>query len=282
MVHSSIATALLLLAQIDNGSAQTCTYTLSSGILSWSDAKAACQSVGKQLASVQSAAQNALLRSKASGVGCWIGGTDPVYEGAWVWSPSNSPISYTNWANGEPGGGFCMAIQGDGYWNGANCASRKRYLCQSCTASGTICSNAPTVCDGTYSGSELCAPPHPQNVTRCGVRFAPPPCLSAEFYPGERARGPAFHAAPPPLPPLTSRWCPLARRHRPPGKTSGSWPAGLSGTLPTQLAALTVLTDLCARRARPPPLPRRGEAAVGGGGQGGDACRAGTRVAPAP
>ena len=192
MVHSSIATALLLLAQIDNGSAQTCTYTLSSGILSWSDAKAACQSVGKQLASVQSAAQNALLRSKASGVGCWIGGTDPVYEGAWVWSPSNSPISYTNWANGEPGGGFCMAIQGDGYWNGADCASRKRYLCQSCTASGTICSNAPTVCDGTYSGSELCAPPPAEcYALRCALR--PPPVSLRGILPGrkgERARLP--------------------------------------------------------------------------------------------
>ena len=28
-----------------------------------------------------------------------------------------------------------------------------------CTAAGTICSNEPTVCDGTYSGTELCAVP---------------------------------------------------------------------------------------------------------------------------
>ena len=28
-----------------------------------------------------------------------------------------------------------------------------------CTAAGTICSNEPTVCDGTYSGTELCALP---------------------------------------------------------------------------------------------------------------------------
>ena len=139
MVHSSIATALLLLAQIDTGSAQTCTYTLSSDSLSWSGANAACQAAGLQLARVQSAAQNALLLSAMSGVGCWIGGTDSASEGTWVWSPSNTPISYTNWASGEPSGGGnegnCMAIQGDGYWNDANCASTKRYHCQSCEAS---------------------------------------------------------------------------------------------------------------------------------------------------
>lgn len=28
-----------------------------------------------------------------------------------------------------------------------------------CTAAGTICSNEPTVCDGTYSGTSLCALP---------------------------------------------------------------------------------------------------------------------------
>ena len=81
MVHSSIATALLLLAQIDTGSAQTCTYTLSSDSLSWSGANAACQAAGLQLARVQSAAQNALLLSAMSGVGCWIGGTDSTSEG---------------------------------------------------------------------------------------------------------------------------------------------------------------------------------------------------------
>ena len=57
--------------------------------------------------------------------------------------------------------------------------------------------------------------------------------------------------------------------------------SSLSGTLPTQLAALTVLTQLCARHARLPPCARR----VGSQwrGQGGDSTRrAGTRVAPGP
>ena len=41
-----------------------------------------------------------------------------------------------------------------------------------CTAAGTICSNEPTVCDGTYSGIDLCAlPPRQQNSD------TPPPGL---------------------------------------------------------------------------------------------------------
>jgi hypothetical protein len=37
-----------------------------------------------------------------------------------------------------------------------------------CTAAGTVCSNAPTVCDGTYSGTSLCAlpPPFPHRASQ--------------------------------------------------------------------------------------------------------------------
>ena len=77
-------------------------YTLMNDALSWGDADAACQAAGLQLASVQSAAQNALLLTAAAGNTVWIGGTDAASEGAWVWSPSNTPLSYTNWYAGEP------------------------------------------------------------------------------------------------------------------------------------------------------------------------------------
>ena len=70
--------------------------------LSWADASADCQAAGLQLASVQSAAQNVLLLTAAAGNMVWIGGTDAESEGAWVWSPSNTPLSYTNWQPSEP------------------------------------------------------------------------------------------------------------------------------------------------------------------------------------
>ena len=83
-------------------SAPPCTYTLVSDTLSWHDANAACQAAGLQLASVQSAEQNALLLTVAGDNEVWIGGTDAASEGAWVWSPSDTPLSYTNWGSGEP------------------------------------------------------------------------------------------------------------------------------------------------------------------------------------
>jgi len=112
-------------------------YTLMSDALSWGDANAACLAAGLQLASVHSAAQNALLLTAAAGNTVWIGGTDAASEGAWVWSPSNTPLSYTNWNAGEPnnayGGQDCMQIYSSGKWDDTECstlANRKKYVCQ--------------------------------------------------------------------------------------------------------------------------------------------------------
>ena len=67
-----------------------------SDTLSWADANAACLAAGLQLATVQSAAQNALLVTAAAGSRVWIGGTDAASEGAWLLSPSNTPLTYSN------------------------------------------------------------------------------------------------------------------------------------------------------------------------------------------
>ena len=116
-----------------------CTYTLMSDALSWADADAACQAAGLQLASVQSAAQNALLVTAAAGNEVWIGGTDAASEGTWVWSPSNTPLSYTNWYPGEPnnlvydnGNEDCLNFNwhAPGKWNDGGCTAKLKYVCQ--------------------------------------------------------------------------------------------------------------------------------------------------------
>ena len=114
-----------------------------SDALPWADADAACQAAGLQLASVQSAEQNALLVAAAAGNQVWIGGTDAASEDAWVWSPSNTPLSYTNWAGGEPsnsgGAEHCLEFILDwvhrvdwipGQWNDDSCDRLKKYVCQ--------------------------------------------------------------------------------------------------------------------------------------------------------
>ena len=109
-------------------------YTLMSDALSWDGANAACLAAGLQLATVQSAAQKALLLTAAAGNSVWIGGTDAASEGVWVWSPSNTPLSYTNWNTGEPnnqgGAEDCMIFQTDGTWNDGTCSAKIKYVCQ--------------------------------------------------------------------------------------------------------------------------------------------------------
>eukprot|EP00964_Phaeocystis_antarctica_P034107 scaffold19389_cov66-Phaeocystis_antarctica.AAC.1 len=110
-------------------------YTLMNDALSWGDANAACLAANMQLASVHSAAQNALLVTAAAGNAAWIGGTDAASEGTWVWSPSNTPLSYTNWPTGQPdnwlGGEDClMTRSAGGQWNDGHCASKMKYICQ--------------------------------------------------------------------------------------------------------------------------------------------------------
>eukprot|EP00964_Phaeocystis_antarctica_P126175 scaffold89893_cov42-Phaeocystis_antarctica.AAC.1 len=117
-----------------------------SDALPWADASADCQAAGLQLATVQSAAQNALLVAAAAGEdSVWIGGTDAASEGVWVWSPSNTPLSYTNWYPGEPSnsaGEDCLEVSlatlvtNPDYvryyskWNDVPCTRKKKYFCQ--------------------------------------------------------------------------------------------------------------------------------------------------------
>ena len=116
-------------------------YTLMNEALSWSDASAACLAANLQLASVRSASENALLVTTAAGNSVWIGGTDKDSEGMWTWSPSGTPLPYTNWAGPEYGYGGqpdnfgdqdCLAFNwgSPGLWDDAACTLKKKYVCQ--------------------------------------------------------------------------------------------------------------------------------------------------------
>ena len=119
-------------------------YTLMNNALSWSEASADCLGKGLQLATVQSASENAQLRTAAAGNRAWIGGTDAASEGTWVWSPSGMPLSYTNWHSGQPDNRGpsrnedCLEFNwgpsgtsGTGKWNDADCSAYKRkYVCE--------------------------------------------------------------------------------------------------------------------------------------------------------
>jgi len=135
--------------------------------LAWAAADAACQAEGLQLATVQSEAQNTLLITAATGNPVWIGGTvlstiattalaattiapaltaaalanvtltatlaSAAITATWVWSPTNTPLSYTNWGQDEPNNSKenedCLVLGRD-KWNDLDCAEKINFVCQ--------------------------------------------------------------------------------------------------------------------------------------------------------
>jgi formylglycine-generating enzyme required for sulfatase activity/serine/threonine protein kinase len=67
--------------------------------LTWHEAKAACEQMGGRLAIITDAATNRFVVSQlsASGLdGAWLGATDEVSEGRWVWV-DGSPLGFNDW-----------------------------------------------------------------------------------------------------------------------------------------------------------------------------------------
>ncbi len=103
----------------------TGTFTIESGILggplvnpgnqhiyyilhpsTWTQAHAAAQAIGGDLATINDAAENEWVRAelgnfKGQDRRVWIGLNDVAVEGQFVWT-SGQPVTYTNWDTGEP------------------------------------------------------------------------------------------------------------------------------------------------------------------------------------
>ena len=147
----------------------------------WSSYKGACYQVTETthtysecatacgagaLASVDDAAGNAfllnLMNAGTAKVGFYIGYTDQVTEGVWVWDDASHAHSYTNWASTEPNdydGEDCAAVLGannpwglqgqytNGHWVDIDCVGGNGYSdgwqC-ACEMGGTGGAPAPT------------------------------------------------------------------------------------------------------------------------------------------
>jgi len=71
--------------------------------MDWDAAKAWADSLGPdvELATIRSQVESAWLTSTVTATTVWIGFTDEVQEGTWVWR-SGEPVTYTNWMWAEP------------------------------------------------------------------------------------------------------------------------------------------------------------------------------------
>ncbi|MBI2281291.1 MAG: PKD domain-containing protein [Bacteroidetes bacterium] len=98
-------------------------YFLNPQSLSGTGAQTFAQSLGANLISIQDAVENQCIIDNLNSLGesgvIWIGFNDELVEGSFVWY-DQSPITYTNWAAGEPnnsGNEDYVQIYVNGQWN---------------------------------------------------------------------------------------------------------------------------------------------------------------------
>jgi hypothetical protein len=111
----------------------------------WAQARDFCVSQGAHLATVGSAAEQALVQSLDDGTiaECWIGASDATSEGDWRWldnvdfppSPAPNASGYQYWRSGEPnnnGGEDCAIVQLylGGAWDDRNCGTTMSSICE--------------------------------------------------------------------------------------------------------------------------------------------------------
>lgn len=104
----------------------------------WHQASDFCKEMGGTLACITSAEEDAVIydmvKKHQTASSCYLGGTDEVKEGTWVWS-SNEPFLYTNWREGEPNnyGGkqdyLAMYIE-DGKWDDEAGSVARGFVCE--------------------------------------------------------------------------------------------------------------------------------------------------------
>ncbi|KFB35078.1 hypothetical protein ZHAS_00000969 [Anopheles sinensis] len=114
----------------------------------WFGAVSYCHSSKMEMAEVLNEAEAELLRetiaeedSDPDSEFYWIGANDLVRPGRYDWSLTTRPVTYTNWASGEPNNARiegddgpmerCVAIEkGTLEWNDFLCKQEKRFVCQ--------------------------------------------------------------------------------------------------------------------------------------------------------
>ena len=74
-------------------------YAFYDGTMSWSDARAMCQSMGGHLVTITSAEEQAFLESQYPGTTGWIGAFGD--EGGWHWITGET-MDFADWKSGEP------------------------------------------------------------------------------------------------------------------------------------------------------------------------------------
>ncbi len=92
-------------------------FVLVSTPRTWADARAFCIGLGGRLADVRNSTENqALIPLVGTNPSTWLGGSDAVTEGSWVWT-DGVPFSFNAWGENQPSnvlGENCLRYVGPG------------------------------------------------------------------------------------------------------------------------------------------------------------------------
>lgn len=106
--------------------------------MSWNNARQHCEDLNSILATVHSPDENEFVSSlpttAAGFTYAWIGASDAVSEGSWVWVDGKSWGGYENWYGNNPNGGDhgnCgLLMIYNGQWDDASCSLTRPYICK--------------------------------------------------------------------------------------------------------------------------------------------------------
>ncbi|XP_071148911.1 perlucin-like [Mytilus edulis] len=134
-------------------------YFISHTLKTWVNAEGFCRTYNSYLATIETEGENIFLTDTITliqnGVGkrdihdltqdFWIGGTDEVIEGVWVWASTGKDLTYTNWEPGQPDNWKnenCLSLvwwNVPGKWNDWYCSRNCHFICETeFPASGSI------------------------------------------------------------------------------------------------------------------------------------------------
>ncbi|CAC5363128.1 unnamed protein product [Mytilus coruscus] len=125
-------------------------YYFGGVITTWNDAKLTCESYGSMMVEVKSNCENDFLKTKAATykASYWLGGTDIKIEGIWIWSSSQTEVTFSDWNVGNPNNAndneHCLGMNygAELKWNDYPCSGKLR----------TICEKVTVVIDETFEG----------------------------------------------------------------------------------------------------------------------------------
>jgi len=105
----------------------TCYRIVTSPRLDWQDAERACEADGAHLVVVNDAAEDALVPDLH-----WIGYSETVTEGTFLWVTGAGASSYVVWGGTDPdrlADAYCVVQRPDD-WHDDNCYETKPYVCE--------------------------------------------------------------------------------------------------------------------------------------------------------